>query len=126
MVRQRGTTGASTVATPRREVGAVKPDEREEETGQTTSNGQPRLAYGCWSSACWRVDTLKCAFSSANGGQLTSRSRDPMQADLVVMGRRDAGNFRRAVLGSVVERVLHGARYPVLVVPESAGRVSGA
>ena len=49
-----------------------------------------------------------------------------MQADLVVMGRRDAGNFRRAVLGSVVERVLHGARCPVLVVPESAGRESGA
>ena len=49
-----------------------------------------------------------------------------MQADLVVMGRRDAGNFRRAVLGSVVERVLHGAQCPVLVVPESGRRDSGA
>ena len=64
------------------------------------------------------------AFGEASHELLNAAER--LQADLVVMGRRDAGNFRRAVLGSVVERVLHGARCPVLVVPESAGRESGA
>ena len=41
-------------------------------------------------------------------------------ADLIVMGRRGEGNFRRAVLGSVVDGVLRGATCPVLVVPEQS------
>lgn len=41
-----------------------------------------------------------------------------LDVDLVVMGRRETGKFRRAVLGSVVHGVLHGATCPVLVVPE--------
>ena len=40
--------------------------------------------------------------------------------DLIVMARPTAGNFRRALLGSVVGGVLHGATCPVLVVPEVA------
>lgn len=39
-------------------------------------------------------------------------------ADLVVIGRRGEGNFRRAVLGSVVDGVLRSSPCPVLVVPE--------
>jgi nucleotide-binding universal stress UspA family protein len=42
-----------------------------------------------------------------------------LEADLIIMGRRGAGGFRRAVLGSVVEGVLRNAPCPVLVVPES-------
>jgi nucleotide-binding universal stress UspA family protein len=46
--------------------------------------------------------------------------------DLIIMGRRDGGRFRRAILGSVVESVLHGAVCPVLVVPEpAAGSADG-
>jgi nucleotide-binding universal stress UspA family protein len=41
-----------------------------------------------------------------------------LEADLIVMARRDKGNLRRAVLGSVVEGVLRDAPCPVLVVPE--------
>jgi nucleotide-binding universal stress UspA family protein len=41
-------------------------------------------------------------------------------ADLVVMGRRDGGHLRRAVLGSVIDGVLRAAPCPVLVVPEPA------
>ena len=41
-----------------------------------------------------------------------------LDVDLVVMGRRAAGNFRRAVLGSVVNGVLRDATCPVLVIPE--------
>jgi nucleotide-binding universal stress UspA family protein len=39
-------------------------------------------------------------------------------ADLLVMGRRGAGNIRRAVLGSTVDAVLRRAPCPVLVVPD--------
>ena len=45
-----------------------------------------------------------------------------LDADLIIMGRRSAGGFRRAVLGSVVEGVLRSAPCPVLVVPESSER----
>ena len=38
--------------------------------------------------------------------------------DVVVMGRPTAGNFRRAVLGSVVGGVLHRATCLVPIVPE--------
>jgi nucleotide-binding universal stress UspA family protein len=41
-----------------------------------------------------------------------------LNVDLVIMGRRDKGKLRRAVLGSVVDGVLRGATCPVLVVPE--------
>lgn len=43
-------------------------------------------------------------------------------ADLVVMGRSEGGELRRAVLGSVVAGVLRRAPCPVLVVPEPLAR----
>jgi len=38
-------------------------------------------------------------------------------ADLLVVGKRGAGLIERLVLGSVADRVVHGASCPVLVVP---------
>lgn len=43
-------------------------------------------------------------------------------SDLIVIGRRGAGGLRRAVLGSVVDTVLHHAPCPVLVLPEDESR----
>ena len=45
-------------------------------------------------------------------------------ADLVVIGRPDKGNFRRAVLGSVVDGVLRRSPCPVLVTPERSERAA--
>lgn len=56
------------------------------------------------------------SFGEATGEILSAVER--LGADLVVIGRRSAGNLRRAVLGSVVDGVLRGATCPVLVVPE--------
>jgi universal stress protein E len=45
-----------------------------------------------------------------------------LDTDLIVMARRDTGNLRRAVLGSVVAGVLRDASCPVLVVPEESAK----
>ena len=58
----------------------------------------------------------EAAFGDAAREILAASER--LEADLVVMGRRAAGNVRRAILGSVVNGVLRGATCPVLVVPE--------
>lgn len=40
-----------------------------------------------------------------------------VDADLMVIGRRGAGLIERIMLGSVANRVVHDAEYPVLLVP---------
>ena len=53
-------------------------------------------------------------------GEPSSRLIDTcsrVDADLLVVGRRGAGLFRRMVVGSVANHVVHDAPCPVLVVP---------
>lgn len=40
-----------------------------------------------------------------------------MNIQLVVMGSRGLGNFRRTILGSVSDYVLHHAQIPICIVP---------
>ena len=42
---------------------------------------------------------------------------DRMNPDLIVMGTHGRSGFQHVMLGSVAEKVLHKARYPVLTVP---------
>ena len=42
---------------------------------------------------------------------------DKVDADLMVIGRRGAGLIERIMLGSVANRVVHDAQYPVVLVP---------
>jgi nucleotide-binding universal stress UspA family protein len=57
------------------------------------------------------------------------RARDELNADLIVMGTHARHGWRRALLGSVNEGVLHSSPVPVLTVrdqklPGAAGRVA--
>ena len=45
---------------------------------------------------------------------------DRMNPDLIVMGTHGRSGFQHVMLGSVAEKVLHKARYPVLTVPRRA------
>ena len=45
---------------------------------------------------------------------------DQMKPDLIVMGTHGRSGFQHLMLGSVAEKVLHKARYPVLTVPSKA------
>lgn len=42
---------------------------------------------------------------------------EKVDADLMIIGRRGAGLIERLMLGSVANRVIHDAEYPVLLVP---------
>jgi nucleotide-binding universal stress UspA family protein len=45
---------------------------------------------------------------------------DQMKPDLIVMGTHGRSGVQHLMLGSVAEKVLHKARYPVLTVPHTA------
>lgn len=49
---------------------------------------------------------------------------ESLKPDLVVLGTRGHGRFRRALLGSVANEVLRTVRCDVLLVPERAGNVT--
>jgi universal stress protein E len=51
---------------------------------------------------------------------------DVLEPDLVVLGTRGNGRFRRALLGSVATEVMNAVGCDVLLVPERAGRASRA
>jgi len=52
------------------------------------------------------------------------RAVESLKPDLVVLGTRGHGRFRRALLGSVANEVLRTVKCDVLLVPEGAGNVT--
>jgi nucleotide-binding universal stress UspA family protein len=63
-----------------------------------------------------RANNSEVSFGEPTREVLSAAER--LGADLIIIGRRGGGSFRRAVLGSVVDGVLRGSTCPVLVVPE--------
>ena len=89
-----------------------------------------------WSADTERAAKLESALSTAleqlpDGVEGTGElvSGDPAQvlversaeADLLVLGSRGYGPFRRVLLGNVSGEVMHGAACPVVAVPRGAG-----
>ncbi len=69
------------------------------------------------------VDAASEVLVGEPGGAIRGYAADT-DADLIVVGTHGRGGIRRAVLGSVAERVLRGADRPVLVVPARAGTLA--
>ena len=85
------------------------PDEFRTETDRlTTQLVDAGVAYGRASSEVLFGDP---------GGEIVAAA-ERHDADLIVIGRRNAGRVRRAILGSVTAEVLRHAHCPVLVIVE--------
>lgn len=62
-------------------------------------------------------DSLEVVVSEGNPSKEIVRLADERQADLLVMGTHGRGGFERLFLGSVTEKVIRTAQFPVLTVP---------
>lgn len=70
------------------------------------------------------VETITVAEGEGDPAEaLIARSAD---LDLLVVGSRNHGPLRRALIGSVASEVIHGASSPVLVVPRSTPGEGGS
>jgi nucleotide-binding universal stress UspA family protein len=67
-------------------------------------------------------DRAECEVAVGDVARANLDTAERVGADLIVMERQEAGNLRRASLGSVVDAMLRGAACPVLVVPELPAR----
>ena len=57
------------------------------------------------------VETNTCS----NAGHGIIRRADDLKVDMIVMGTRGMGAFRRTILGSVSDYVVHHAKIPVVI-----------
>lgn len=65
--------------------------------------------------------TVESAFASGPVAPAILRAAEELGADLVVMGTHGRTGLAHVVLGSVAERVMRGARVPVLTVRQAKG-----
>jgi len=70
---------------------------------------------------------LSVTVQEANGlpAQEILKAADDMDADMIVVGARGAGGFKKLLLGSVSTHVTHHAHRPVVVVPAQLVTVGG-
>lgn len=73
-------------------------------------------------SADWR--RYRVLLMDARPGPAIRHAMSDMRPDLLVLGTRGHGRFRRAMLGSTAHEFLDSADCDVLVVPESPGRAA--
>jgi nucleotide-binding universal stress UspA family protein len=66
----------------------------------------------------FRRELVDVVVSHGDAGDETLSLATRIDPDLIVLGRRGSGLVAPALMGSTVGTVLHGARCPVLVVPE--------
>lgn len=59
---------------------------------------------------------LKRVYRQGDPAAEILKAADETRADLIIIGSRGLGRIGGLILGSVSERVLHGAHRPVLVV----------
>jgi nucleotide-binding universal stress UspA family protein len=68
--------------------------------------------------------TVNMRVSTGNAAEEILRTADEIQADMIAMSTHGRSGLRRLAYGSVTDKVLHGARIPILVVRAPAGMVN--
>jgi universal stress protein E len=69
-------------------------------------------------------DLYNVVIEEGNAASAINSAVERVRPDLLVMGTRGYGRARRALLGSVANRVMHQAKCDVLIVPEGSVRSS--
>ena len=96
--------------------------------GPVTYPGDPELTARTQDAAQQETDSvLEKSGADARPPSVTVRSVNGMpaeeilraaaDADMIVIGSRGAGGFKRLLMGSVAAQVTHHARCPVVVIP---------
>ena len=93
------------------------PEEQEVEWRQEQSDARGAIAKTV--AALGRSDAIERVEVGDPGGVIVAVARE-VDADVVVLGSHGRGVFKRVVLGSVSEHVLHHAPCPVLVIRQGA------
>jgi nucleotide-binding universal stress UspA family protein len=65
--------------------------------------------------------TIKTIVSAGNAADEILKAVDDIKADLIAMSTHGRSGLRRLAFGSVTDKVLHGARVPVLMVRAPEG-----
>jgi nucleotide-binding universal stress UspA family protein len=65
--------------------------------------------------------SVKTIVSAGNAAEEILKAADSIRADLIAMSTHGRSGLRRLAFGSVTDKVLHGARIPVLMVRAPEG-----
>jgi nucleotide-binding universal stress UspA family protein len=65
--------------------------------------------------------TIKTIVSTGNAAEEILKAADEIHADLIAMSTHGRSGLRRLAFGSVTDKVLHGAKMPVLMVRAPEG-----
>ena len=65
--------------------------------------------------------TIKTIVSTGNAAEEILKAADDIHADLIAMSTHGRSGLRRLAFGSVTDKVLHGAKMPVLMVRAPEG-----
>jgi nucleotide-binding universal stress UspA family protein len=65
--------------------------------------------------------TIKTVVSAGNAAEEILKAAEGIKADLIAMSTHGRSGLRRLAFGSVTDKVLHGARVPVLMVRAPEG-----
>jgi nucleotide-binding universal stress UspA family protein len=65
--------------------------------------------------------TIKTVVSAGNAAEEILKAAEGIKADLIAMSTHGRSGLRRLAFGSVTDKVLHGARIPVLMVRAPEG-----
>jgi nucleotide-binding universal stress UspA family protein len=99
----------------------VEQDASELERGWAREHEAAGAAIDRTAAAVTGADSVERVIEHGDAGEALCRLAADRAADVVVVGSRGHGRFRRALLGSVSTHVVNNAPCPVLVVRRGTG-----